>query len=87
MMNELEVNSYIAAASEALQDDPDYKRWFDALVEERKVLLDHGYNSGTVEGLLFSIWNQRIGYILDHLDEIRASIPIDSASSDNTQEV
>lgn len=75
MMSELEVNDYIVAAKEALNDDPDYNRWFNALVEERKALSEKGCHSGTVEGLLFSIWNQRIGYIIEHLDEIKASIP------------
>ena len=82
-MNELDVNTYIAAASEALQDDPDYKRWFNALVEERRVLGEHGCNVGTVEALLFSIWNQRIGYILDHLDEIKGSDPTTSETAGN----
>ena len=75
MMNELEVNDYIVAAEKALQDDPIFQSNFNALVEQRKALAEKGCNSGTVEALLFSIWNQRIGYILDHLDEIRASIP------------
>lgn len=75
MMTEIEVNDYISVAREALNDDPDYNRWFSALVEERKALSEKGCHSGAVEGLLFSIWNQRIGYIIEHLDEIRASIP------------
>ncbi len=75
MMSELEVNSYIRAAEEALNDDPAFQSYFNALIEERKALAEKGCNSGTVEALLFSIWNQRIGYIIEHLDEIRASIP------------
>ena len=31
MMNELEVNEYIAAAEEALYDTPEYKSYFNAL--------------------------------------------------------
>lgn len=73
-MDELEVNGYIAAAEEVLNDDPTFKSYFNALVEERKKLAEKDCNSGNIEGILFYIWSQRIGYIIDHLDEIRASI-------------
>lgn len=76
-MTELEVNDYVAAAEEALKDDPTFNSYFSALVKERENLAENGCHSGTIEGILFSIWNQRIGYILEHLEEIRASIPKD----------
>ena len=39
-MNELEVNSYICAAEEVLNDDPAFQSYFNALVEERKALAE-----------------------------------------------
>ncbi len=42
MMNELEINDYIVAARETLNDDPDYNRWFSVLVEEQKALSEQG---------------------------------------------
>ena len=45
MMTEIEVNDYISAAREALNDDPNYNRWFSALVEERKALSEKGCHS------------------------------------------
>ena len=70
-MNELEVNNYISVAEEALKDDPDYQRWFSALVEQRIKARDgEGYDIARVEGILFEMWNAKIGYILDHKEEI-----------------
>ncbi len=70
-MNELEVNTYINAAEEALIGDPDHKRWMEALYAARKSMMDeYGCNSGSLEGILFEIWNKRIGYILDHRQDI-----------------
>lgn len=71
MMSELEVNTFINVSTEALNDDPKYKRWFNALVEERVAAKKCGYDYGRMEGVLFELWNMRIGYILDHLDEIK----------------
>lgn len=48
-MNELEVNGYIVAAEEALNDDPIFKSYFNALVEERTRLAENGCNSGNIE--------------------------------------
>ena len=70
-MNGLEANTYINAASEALQNDPEYNRWFDALVKEREAMQECGVNTGKIEGILFEIWNQRICYILDNLETIK----------------
>ncbi len=36
-MSPLEVNTYISEAEEAHRNDPGYMRWFDALVEKRKM--------------------------------------------------
>ena len=58
-MKELEANDYTAAAREALNGGPDYNRRLSALAEEREALSEKGRHSGTVEGLLFFIWNQR----------------------------
>ncbi len=70
-MSPIEVNSYINAAEEVLRNDPEYMRWFDALVEKRKEAYDnYGYCVAGVEGVLFELWNAKIGYILDHKDEI-----------------
>lgn len=80
MMSEIEVNSYICAAQKALNDDPVFQDLFSALVKERKSLSEKGCNTGTIEALLFSIWNQRIGYILDHLDEINLKIAGEQSS-------
>lgn len=72
-MNSLEVNTYINAAMEALNDDPEYNRWFNALVEQRKAAMQSGYDLKRLEGILFEIWNMRIGYILEHQDEIKSA--------------
>ena len=65
-MNELEVNEYINEATEALMGTSEYERWWDALCNERKKLMDeHGANPGTIEGILFELWNLKIGYILN----------------------
>ncbi len=68
-MNELEVNEYIAAAEEALYDTPEYKSYFNALIEERKVLIENGCNPGSIEAILFSLWNMKIGWIIEHENE------------------
>ena len=69
-MNGLEVNEYITKATEALNDDPEHERWWQALYKERGRMQDeYGDMGSNLEGILFEIWNQRIGYILDHLDD------------------
>ncbi len=74
-MDTLEVNSYISAAEEALHNDPDYQRWFNALVEQRINAKERGgCDIGKVEGILFEMWNAKIGYILDHRKEIEEKI-------------
>ena len=80
-MNELEVNSYINAAQEGLKGNPEYEHWMEALYVERKRMMDdYGCNGGSLEGILFEIWNKRIAYILDNKekidDEIKHTIDI-----------
>lgn len=77
-MNELEVNEYINEATEALMGTPEYERWWDALCNERKNLMDkYGANSGNIEGILFELWNLKLGYILDkyYCQKIRSRDP------------
>ena len=39
-MNGLEVNEYITKATEALNDDPEHERWWQALYKERGRMQD-----------------------------------------------
>jgi hypothetical protein len=70
-MESLEVNTYINAAEEALHEDPEYRRIFDALVAERiRLRDDYGADYSKIEGILFELWNLKIGYMLDNKDAI-----------------
>ncbi len=70
-MDILDVNSYINAASEALQDDPEYNRWFKALANERsKIMSGEIAHTGTIEGILYELWALKLAYILDHKEEL-----------------
>ncbi len=64
--SELEVNSFISEASEALSGTPEYDSWMEALYKERGRMQEkYGYMGENLEAILFGIWNKRIGYILN----------------------
>lgn len=71
-MEILEVNMYLCAAIEALQNDPEYCHWFDELVKNRLKAQSHKYNTDTLEAVLYELEALKIGYILDHREEIEA---------------
>lgn len=70
-MNALKINEYIDLTTELANEDPQYKELFHSLEAERKNAKDNfGYDTGTLEALLFDLWAYRIGYLLDHKDEL-----------------
>ena len=55
-MDILDVNEYLNAASDALQDDPEYFHWIQALGDARKQALDEcNCYTDKVEGCLWQI--------------------------------
>ena len=70
-MDTLDVNEYLNAASDALQNDPEYFHWIQALGDARKQALDEcDCCTDKVEGCLWQIYVRQVAYILDHKDEI-----------------
>jgi len=84
--SELEVNSFISEASEALSGTPEYDSWMEALYKERGRMQEkYGYMGENLEAILFGIWNKRIGYILNKYYNKR-NMAIDRAISEAEQE-
>ena len=73
-MHILEVNEYSNAAKEAFHEIPEYKRWFEELVKNRLCACSYGYDTGTLEAVMYELESLRLGYVLDHLEEIEAQI-------------
>ena len=74
-MDILDVNEYINAASEALQNDSDYQHWLYALYNARKDALDIcDCNTGKVEGCLWQLYVRQIAYILDNRELIEENV-------------
>lgn len=70
-MNALKTNEYIDFSTELVNDDPEYKDLMKSLEAERKSAQDnYGYDTGTLEALLFDLWAYKIGYLLDHKGDI-----------------
>lgn len=70
-MDILDVNEYLHASSEAINDDPEFLRWFNALVEARKEAQEkYGYDTGRVEGILYELYAMKLAYILDNKADI-----------------
>ena len=66
-MDILDVNEYLNAATEALQNDSDYQHWLYALYNARKNALDKcDCNTGKVEGCLWQLYVRQLAYILDN---------------------
>jgi hypothetical protein len=72
-MDILEVNKYLNAASDALQNNPEYLHWIQALGDARKEAMDKcGCSTDKVEGCLWQIYARQVAYILDNKDKIEA---------------
>ncbi|MBQ7431357.1 hypothetical protein [Butyrivibrio sp.] len=70
-MDIIEVNEYLNAASDALQDDPEYFHWIQALGKARRQALDEcNCVTDKVEGCLWQIYARQVGYILDNREKI-----------------
>ena len=68
-MDILEVNEYLNAASDALQDDPEYFHWIQALGNARKQALDEcDCYTDKVEGCLWQVYARQVKYILENKD-------------------
>ncbi|SEL70054.1 MULTISPECIES: hypothetical protein [unclassified Butyrivibrio] len=65
-MDILKINSLINIAKDDLQDDPQFKHYHDLLDQERAILNDLGYDPEKMVNILYEIWCQRLGYILDN---------------------
>lgn len=74
-MDILDVNEYLNAASEALQDDSEYFHWIQALGTARRQALDEcDCCTNKVEGCLWQLYVRQVGYILDNRDTIEAKL-------------
>ncbi len=74
-MDILEVNEYLNAASDALQDDPEYFHWIQALGDARKQALDEcDCYTDKVEGCLWQIYARQVKYILENKEKIDKKI-------------
>lgn len=74
-MDILQVNEYLNAASEALQDDPEYFHWIQALGNARKQALDEcDCYTDKIEGCLWQLYARKVAYILDNRDKIEERI-------------
>ncbi len=73
-MDILRVNEYYNAATEALLNDREYACWFGELVKCRLEARTCDYNTGTIESVLYELESLRLGYILEHLEEIELLI-------------
>lgn len=88
-MDILDVNEYLNAASDALQNDPEYFHWIQALGDARKQVLDEcDCCTDKVEGCLWQIYARQVAYILEHKDEIekriqKSDIPDDDFNQDD----
>ena len=70
-MDILDVNEYLNAASEALQDDPEYLHWIQALGDARKqALVECNCYTDKVEGCLWQIYARQVAYIIDNKERI-----------------
>ena len=66
-MDILDVNEYLNAASEALQDNVDYQYWLLALYNARKEAIEEcDCYTGKVEGCLWQLYVRQLAYILDN---------------------
>ena len=66
-MDILDVNEYLNAAEELLQDDSEYRHWFEELVKCRKEAEECGFNISRLEGVMYQLYVRDIGCILDKL--------------------
>ena len=66
----LDVNEYIAAAEEALQNNPEYKQNQEALYAERQRIMDKGLMPWTIEGILYEKWWRILKYAIENASEI-----------------
>ena len=74
-MDILEVNEYLNAASDALQDDPEYFHWIQALGNARKQALDEcDCYTDKVEGCLWQVYVRQVKYILENIGKIDKAI-------------
>ena len=74
-MDILEVNEYLNAASDALQDDPEYFHWIQALGNARKQALDEcDCYTDKVEGCLWQVYARQVKYILENKAKIEEHI-------------
>lgn len=62
MMNELELNEYVASAEETLCGTPEYESYFNAPTEKRKTLIDNGCNPGAIEGIQLMEYEDPVDY-------------------------
>ncbi len=82
-MDILDVNEYLNAASDALQDDPEYFHWIQALGNARKQALDEcDCYTNKVEGCLWQVYARQVKYILENKDEIEDRIRNSGISDD-----
>ena len=65
-MDILRINNYINIAKADLLDDAEFKHLHDELEQERETLNSLGYDPEKIINILYGIWCQRIGYILDN---------------------
>ncbi|WP_026511827.1 MULTISPECIES: hypothetical protein [unclassified Butyrivibrio] len=85
-MDILQINNYINIAKAQLMDDPEFINFHEDLEKEREVLNKMGYDPEKIINILYVIWCQRIGYILDNKDEMDKMIDYASYMEDFTIE-
>ena len=74
-MDILDVNEYLNAASEALQDNVDYQYWLLALYNARKEAIEEcDCYTGKVEGCLWQLYVRQLAYILDNRELIEENV-------------
>ncbi|WP_029324525.1 hypothetical protein [Butyrivibrio sp. AE3004] len=73
-MDILRINNYINIAKLELMEDAEFQHLHNELQKERDALNEMGYDPEKIINILYGIWCQRLGYILDHEREIDKKI-------------
>ena len=66
-MDILDSNELLNVAKERLQNDSEYRHWFDELVKCRKEASECGFNIGRLEGVMYELHIREIGSIADNM--------------------
>lgn len=68
-MDILDLNEYLNDAHKALDNDIEYKHWFDELVKCREEAGKCGFDIGRLEGVMYQLHVRDIGYVIDNVQK------------------